>query len=63
MSRVISQRQCFKEHCMELFFFLRQVGLHDARCSEDEAVVPMLTCAVFPCRKFGYNVKNENAEE
>lgn len=48
---------------MELFFFLRQVGLHEARCSEDEAVVPMLTCAVFPCRKFGYNVKNENAEE
>lgn len=48
---------------MELFFFLRQVGLHDARYSEDEAVVPMLTCAVFPCRKFGYNVKNENAEE
>lgn len=31
---------------MELFFFfLRQVGLHDARCSEDEAVVPMLRCA------------------
>lgn len=28
-----------------IFFFLRQVGLHDARCSEDEAVVPMLMCA------------------
>lgn len=23
------------------FFSLRQMGLHDARCSEDEAVVPM----------------------
>lgn len=48
---------------MELFFFLRQVGLHDARCSEDEAVVPMLTCAKSSLAKFGYNVKNENAEE